>query len=153
MPKNIVSDTSCLILLEKIGELEVLNKLFGHLTISETVAEEYGLSLPGWINVKKLKNRKYQSLLQVTLDPGEASAIALAAELNGLLIIDDIKARRMASELQMDYTGTLGVLAEAKQKRHIQSFKTVLKRIKETNFYISPEVERKLLKIAGEQRG
>ena len=29
MQKTIISDTSCLILLEKIGELDILNKLFG----------------------------------------------------------------------------------------------------------------------------
>ncbi len=29
MHKAIISDTSCLILLDKIGELEILNKLFG----------------------------------------------------------------------------------------------------------------------------
>lgn len=57
-------------------------------------------------------------MLQATLDPGEASAIALGSELQGLLIVDDLKARKMASELQLDYTGTLGVLVEAKQKRY-----------------------------------
>lgn len=60
MPKNIVADTSCLILLEKIGELDVLHKLFGRITITETVAEEYGSSLPDWVKVQKLKNEKYQ---------------------------------------------------------------------------------------------
>lgn len=89
-------------------------------------------------------------MLQATLDSGEASAIALGSELQGLLIVDDLKARKMASELQLDYTGTLGVLVEAKQKRHIRSFKAVLKRIKETDFRISPDVEQKLLNLAGE---
>lgn len=37
MPNVIVSDTSCLILLSKIGELELLEKVFGEITITEIV--------------------------------------------------------------------------------------------------------------------
>lgn len=48
MPKTIISDTSCIILLDKIGELEILKKLFGTITTTLEIAEEFGqLSLPG----------------------------------------------------------------------------------------------------------
>jgi predicted nucleic acid-binding protein len=42
MHKTIISDTSCLILLDKIGELDILNKLFGAITTTNEVAEEFG---------------------------------------------------------------------------------------------------------------
>ncbi len=41
MHKTIISDTSCLILLDKIGELEILNKLFGTIIITPEVLEEF----------------------------------------------------------------------------------------------------------------
>lgn len=34
MQKTILSDTSCLILLDKIGELELLHKVFGEILIT-----------------------------------------------------------------------------------------------------------------------
>jgi predicted nucleic acid-binding protein len=40
MPGVIVSDTSCLILLHKIGEFDLLKKLFGKLHITDTVSKE-----------------------------------------------------------------------------------------------------------------
>jgi predicted nucleic acid-binding protein len=46
MHKAIISDTSCLILLDKIGELEILLKLFGQILTTPEVANEFGLPLP-----------------------------------------------------------------------------------------------------------
>ena len=46
MPKIIISDASCLILLDKIGELEILNKLFGIIITTSEVAKEFGQPLP-----------------------------------------------------------------------------------------------------------
>ncbi len=46
MQKIILSDTSCLIILEKIGELELLHTVFGEIVITGEVANEYGLPLP-----------------------------------------------------------------------------------------------------------
>ena len=42
MPKTIISDTSRIILLDKIGEFEILNHLFGTLVTTQEVAEEFG---------------------------------------------------------------------------------------------------------------
>jgi len=95
MPKVIVSDTSCLILLDKIGRLELLNKLFGEIIITQIVADEFGIPLPDYFIVKNPKNNVYQSILETFLDKGEASAIALCLEEDKcLLIIDDNKGRK-----------------------------------------------------------
>lgn len=40
MHKTIISDTSCLILLDKIGELDLLHNLFGTITTTNEVATE-----------------------------------------------------------------------------------------------------------------
>ncbi|MDQ3635707.1 MAG: hypothetical protein M3405_14535 [Acidobacteriota bacterium] len=78
MQKTIVSDTSCLIIFEKIGELDLLNKVFGQILITQDVADEYGLAFPKWISIQNPINQKYQQLLEAKVDKGEASAIALA---------------------------------------------------------------------------
>ena len=91
MRKTIISDTSCLILLEKIGNLEILNKLFGTIITTTEVAEEFGLQLPDWFELKQPSDKNYQSIIEASVDKGEASAIALAIELDDcLLIIDDL---------------------------------------------------------------
>ena len=59
MHKAIISDTSCLILLDKIGELEILNKLFGTIITTIEVASEFGQPLPSWIEIKEPTDKNY----------------------------------------------------------------------------------------------
>ncbi len=100
MPKIIIADTSCLILLDKIGELQLLNALFGTITLTQEIRDEYHQYLPDWFEIKNPINRTYQKILEASLDSGEASAIALAIEHKGcLLIMDDLKGRRYAENL------------------------------------------------------
>lgn len=77
MPKTIISDTSCIILLDKIGELKILNKLFGTIVTTQEVAEESGQQLPSWVEIQKPKDKNYQSIIEAFVDKGEAGAIAL----------------------------------------------------------------------------
>src|ERR1035441_659004 len=113
MQRTIISDTSCLILLDKIGELDILSKLFGEVIITSEIAKEYKQTLPFWIIIMDPKNINYQNILLVTVDIGEASAIALAIESEDcLLILDDLKARRLASDLGLHITGTIGIRSE-----------------------------------------
>lgn len=42
MFKTIISDTSCLIVLSKIGQLDLLNKIFGHIITTPEIVEEFG---------------------------------------------------------------------------------------------------------------
>lgn len=151
MHKTIISDTSCLIILDKIGELEILNKLFGIITTTAAVANEYGKQLPSWFEIREPSDRNYISIIEASVDKGEASAIALAVELdNCLLIIDDLKGRKLAHELGLPIIGTIGVIVDAKLTGIIPSVKPILSRIKHTNFRISAELEILILKRAGE---
>ena len=105
MQKTIIADTSCLILLENIGELKILHLLFGEIIITSTIAKEFGEKLPKWIKIVDPENKTYQNLLLTTVDKGEASAIALAVEQKDcLLILDDQKARKLALKLSLNYT-------------------------------------------------
>jgi len=148
MLKNIIADTSCLILIEKIDEFDILQKLYETVIITPVIANEFGNELPKWIEVRKAEDQKYQRLLEMNVDSGEASTIALAIEIGGLLILDDQKARKLARDLKLDITGTLGVLLDATQSGYISSFERVLTHVKQTNFYLTEELEQKLLDLA-----
>lgn len=151
MRRTIVSDTSCLIIFDKVGETEILRALYCEIVITSAIAQEFGKPLPDWIRIKDAANKSYQDLLQTSVDRGEASAIALAVEMGGcLLILDDYKARRLASSLKLKFTRTFGVLLEAKLSGHLPSIRPVLDKIKRTDFRLSPELERKILDRAGE---
>jgi len=151
MQKTIIADSSCLILLDKIEELELLKMLFGTVIITSVIAEEFGVPLPGWILIKDAGNKNYQDILELSVDQGEASAIALAVEQSDcLLILDDLKARKLAAELKLNFTGTVALLVEAKLKGYIISVRPIIDKIRKTNFRLTPELEKKILTSAGE---
>ena len=55
MRNMVVSDTSCLILFHKIGELDILRKVYESVTTTPEVAEEFGYVLPDWIRIENVK--------------------------------------------------------------------------------------------------
>lgn len=151
MQKVIISDTSCLILLDKIAELNILNKLFGQIIITQEIALEYNKELPDWFTIQEPTNKIYQKILEASLDKGEASAIAFAIEqANCLLIIDDYKGRIYAERLGIKITGTLGVIIDAKLSGHIKSVKPLLDKIKLTDFRLTADLEKKTLEKSNE---
>ena len=142
---------SCLILLDKIGEISILNKLFGVITTTSEVAIEFGQPLPSWFEIREPADKNYQAIIEATVDKGEASAIALAIELDDcLLIIDDLKGRKFASQLGLTIIGTIGVIVDAKLAGIIPSVKPILSKIKSTNFRITEQLELLIIKRAGE---
>ena len=151
MQATIISDTSCLILLYKIDSLNLLERLFTTVITTQTVADEFGENLPKWIIIQNPKDRKNQRVLEALLDKGEASAIALALEQsNCLLIIDELKGRKLAKQLGLTITGTLGVLAEAKISGLTPLVLPLIDKIKQTDFRLSKQLEIEILKLIGE---
>lgn len=151
MPKPIISDTSCFIVLSNIGELELLRKVYGQVITTPEVMMEYGEALPSWVEINAAGDRYAQQVLELQLDIGEASAIALAIEMSECtIILDDYKARKVAEKLGLTITGTIGVLVKAKLNGVIPSIMVYLDKIRKTDFYISDELYAKALQEAGE---
>ena len=149
----VIADTSCFILLDKIGEIELLQKVFSSIITTQTIATEFGKQLPDWIIILPVQNISYQALLELEVDAGEASAFALSIEYkSSLLIIDDLKARKLADKLLLNYTGTLGVILKAKELNLLSSVKPLLDKIQLTNFRFSQKVLNEILSIANETR-
>jgi predicted nucleic acid-binding protein len=101
--------------------------------------------------IETVKDLQKQRILEMQLDKGESSAIALALEKPGsTVILDDYKARKIAERLGVNFTGTLGVIIKAKLKDIIPSIKPILAKIKQTDFRLSEEIEMQALRESGE---
>ncbi len=149
--RTIISDSSCLISLYNAGDLELLQQVFGEVTITPIIAIEYRLPLPLWINVVANTTPIPASFQGIDLDPGEASAISLACELdNTILIIDDLKGRRVAELLSLDFMGTLGVAVEAKRLGVLSSIRPLIERLRLAGLRFSDTVDLRALAQANE---
>ena len=145
----VIADTSCLILLDKIGELNLLRSIFGRVIVTREIAMEFGSDLPEGVTIRRIEKLDIQNAFD--LDIGEASAIILALELKSvLLILDDFKARKVAEKMGLNITGTLGLFLKAKQLNIISTIRPLLERIQQTNFRYSQKVFDQILTMAGE---
>ena len=76
MHKIIISDTSCFIILSKIEELDLLQKVYGQIVTTSDIAEEFGETLPDWVIIENVADKSRQRILELQFDRGESSAIA-----------------------------------------------------------------------------
>lgn len=159
----VVSDSSPLISLARIGELGILRRLYGEILIPQAVWDEIvveGEGRPGadevrgsgWIRCELVSNLHLARILRRELGAGEAEAIALAVERDAdLLIIDERLGREIASYLGLNVIGVIGVLVEAKHKGIIRSVKAYLDKLRElAGFRISDALYSRVLRDEGE---
>jgi predicted nucleic acid-binding protein len=147
----IISDTSCLIILDKIDKLELLRKMGKKVFVTPIILKEFGKTLPDWILVASPENSHYQQILEMDLDEGEASAIALSLEMEDpILMLDELKGRKVAEKLNLRYSGTFGLILRAKQIGILERVKPILEKIKLTNFRFNDKLFEKVLEQAGE---
>lgn len=138
----VISDSSCLILLTNIGRLDILERLFGEVWITSTVEKEYGLKIPSFVRTKDASNLGQEKVLGLILDPGEASSIALALEIeNSRIIIDEKKGRRVARSMGLDVTGTVGVLLSAIEADLIDLDDRLIDQLDMHGFRLTPKLK------------
>ena len=115
------------------------------------IAEEFGEKLPDWIKIQPVSDKKYQDFLETQVDSGEASAIALAAEYDDvLLLLDDLKARKLATRLKFKITGALGVIHKAKQMSLIEEVRPLIDKLLLTDFRVADNIIEEILKLNNE---
>ena len=149
MKEPIVTDSTCLISLERIGRLDLLPALFDPISIPPEVQREFGIPMP-WLKVQTLANESAVAVLKMSLDVGEAEAIALAHEQDRRIILDDLRARKVAKMLGVSSLGTIGVLIMAKRSQLVPAVKPLLNELEAKGFYMSVELQQAALSLAGE---
>lgn len=159
----VVSDSSTLIHLARIGQLSLLKLFFDTVTIPPAVwreVVEQGLGKAGafevkqadWIKIISPTDNALVRLLRRELDDGEAEAIALAIERRAdLLIIDEAHARGIAELYGLKKTGVVGLLIRAKQEGHIDLLKVELDKLRvQAGFRIKQKLYDRALSVVGE---
>lgn len=137
----VVSDTSPVLNLARIGRLELLPFLYKQVLIPSAVFDELTASkrdLPPlidlasepWLIVATPNDQKHVLKLREELDHGEAEAIVLAIERRAdLLLMDERRGRRTAAAAGLTVTGLLGVVAKAKSARACRSCQAGARRL------------------------
>jgi predicted nucleic acid-binding protein len=146
-----ICNSSCLIALDAVGSLDILERLYGTIAVPNAVAQECSGALPAWIQVHFVQNQPLVQSLHLDLGAGEAEAIALAVECSASrIILDDKKARRMAMGLALPVTGTLAVLLKAKERGIVPNVRDILDAMMAKSFRVSAALVRELLQESGE---
>ena len=158
----VVSDSTILIGLVKIGKLDLLKETFSKVYIPEEVFKEVverGKGKPGskviketaWIEPKPVKDKIQVAFLLGSLEKGEAEVLVLARELEAdLILLDEEKARKSAVIAGFEIMGLLGLFILAKNLGLIHEVRPLVDELMIKKFRISDKIIEKTLKKADE---
>ncbi|MBD2664001.1 hypothetical protein B6N60_03606 [Richelia sinica FACHB-800] len=158
----IVSDTTPLSELAKVGKIELLRDIFGTVIIPEEVYIEVTtgnhpavnlVKSADWIEIRAVSDLEKLSNLRIVtnLGAGECAAMILAEELEAhQLLMDDLDARRVALSRNLKIIGTIGILLVAKQQGLISSIKDILDALIAEGKHISSRLYEEALAAAHE---
>jgi len=158
--RKVVSNTTPILNLLKIGKLDLLHDLYGSIMIPQAVYREIEIGKNKnyytdigrieWIKILPIKTLSARSFL-FDLDDGEAETIILArAESVDLMIIDEKSGRRYAINLNIPVTGTIGILIKAKEQGLITEIAPLLHELNDKSTWINVKLFEKALQLAGE---
>jgi len=148
MPESVIVDASILIALEKIELLQILCKIYKEIILPDAVVKEFGKINIDCLSVRKVESRLINILMkELNLGRGEAEVIALAYETNFKALIDDLKARKIAEDLGLSISGSIGVLLKAEKLGLVKSALKKAQELKDKGFYVSDELLDKMSKF------
>ena len=165
MSGEVVADAGPLIGLARIGQLDLLRRLYGRVVVPPAVESELaigsdrpgakaleGAIRAGWIAVDTLADAgAFQDLLML-LGAGEAEAIALAQRRRArLLLVDDARGRRIARSRGVPVAGVAGVLLAAKIRQEVEAVGPILRELAAAGYRLAPRLLAQVLATAGEE--
>jgi predicted nucleic acid-binding protein len=141
--------------------LDSLAKLIGEVIVPWEVGQELAAGHTKdatWQEIHALHGIQHRShgipvhpLLAAQIDMGEAAVIQTALdEAHDAVILDDLKARRIAQTLGLQVTGTLGILLQAKQSGLLPSLSAAITTLEKRGMWIAPALVAKAIRLAGE---
>jgi predicted nucleic acid-binding protein len=159
----IVADTSPINYLVLIGEINILEPLFGRVLIPQAVFNEmqrektpasvraWTAAAPPWLEVRQADPAWFKP--KRTIGDGEREAIALAKELNAFAVLmDDRDGTKEARENNLQVLGTINILDRAAEI-NLLDLSEAIDRLRKTSFRFPPaEVMEALLKRDEERK-
>lgn len=165
----IVSNSSPLIWITKIGKLNLLKKFFKTVMIPEAVYDEVvtkGIEAKaqdafivenavkeGWIKIRKVKG--IRKLEKFGLHKGEVDALSLADKLKSEVLVDETHARLAAKALNIKPKGTIYILIRALKEKIIDydEYLDLLRGLVRSGFRMSDELYLEAVKIGRQING
>lgn len=152
---KVVTNTSPLINLALINQLQLLEEQFDEVIVPEKVLDEVDEGKEGFESIKnalgeylKLKESPEDPLFREfrrTIDSGESAAIRLGLEEDAdLVLLDEREGRDAAKSHNLDVTGVLGILIKACNTSNTDIEKEVNK-LERNGFWISEELKQKII--------
>lgn len=160
MPE-LICNTSVMQFLHQLGLLNILPAVASSVCVPGAVCTELaagralGADVPDPATLGWATTRSPQATPALphstSLGAGERDVLWLAMETaTSVAVLDDRDARRVARQLGIRLTGTLGLLVDAKQRRLIVAVAPVLNELERNNFHMSPRIRETILKAVGE---
>lgn len=150
----VVSNSSPLIALTQIGQIDLLRRLHTGICIPHAVAREVEptvATLPGWVVVQELTHPLQPGTVSASIGPGEREVISLGLELGAaLLILDEQPARRLATSLGLRVIGTVGILMAGKERGFLAKIRPELDRLLAVRFFMDQDLYERVIAQAGE---
>ena len=159
----VVADTTPIISLLKIGRLNVLQKLFGEVVIpygvyyeltSNAVHKEEILAIQNadFLTIGKKLSKGVVELFRKStgLDLGESEALILSENSNAdILLMDEMKGRKIAKLMNMNVMSTIGILIKSYQTglMNKKDMEEAIQILKSTGRFISEKVYAKIYEI------
>lgn len=160
--RPIVSDTTVLLYLDRIAQIDLLHTLFSAVHVPEAVLLELdtGRLLRrdtidprdiAWTTAVPVSQATIDALPANRLGGGEQAVIAYAqAHPEYAVGLDDLQARRFAESLDLTVVGTLGILLRAKQAGLIRSVRPLLDDLIQQGFHLNLVLYQDVLELAEE---
>ena len=160
--RRVIVNSTPIILLSNINQLELLKQLYETITIPQAVYDEVTAKPDSacqnlknhfdWNKDEKIRNPIQKKMYEAKLHDGEVEVMILAQEepKADLVILDDNSAKKTAKFLELSVTGTLGVLVKAKQLNYIEKVKPLMDALIANGFFVTQNVYSMVLEQAGE---
>lgn len=149
-------------LVAALGNLSILQKLFGEILVPEEVCSEmlkgkneFGRNQFNQATFleKGTKPTQISNFLRRALDSGEAAVIQTALDKSiSLVCIDEAVGRRIARLHGLKLTGSLGILVAAKRNGLIDNVSHCVERMQRAGIWLSDSLVAQVLQFANEQR-
>ena len=160
--RPIVCDTTVLLYLGRIGQIDLLPSLFGPVLVPERVRLELDMGrllrrdtvdpedLP-WATPVSVSQVMIDALPPNRLGRGEQAVIAYTNAHQGSVAgLDDLRARQLAEALGLTVAGTLGLMLRAKRAGFVPAVRPLVDAAAAEGFHVSPDLYRDVLRLADE---